>query len=57
MGLLGMSDYERAFNITAEPTYIMQYDPQDRLSLTILRRECLHDRQKVIRNAGKVGKQ
>jgi hypothetical protein len=32
MGLLGMSDYETAFNITAEPTYIIQYDPQDRLS-------------------------
>jgi len=33
----------------------MQYDNQDRLSLTFLRREVLHyDNQTVIRNARKV---
>jgi hypothetical protein len=49
-----MSEQDKIFNITAELTYIMQYDTKGRLCLTFLRRECLHDdNQMVIRNAWK----
>jgi hypothetical protein len=37
-----MSDCEKAFSTIAEPIYIMQYDTQDSLALTFLRREGLH---------------